>query len=52
MINFDDIAGENIKELSPNWPQIPDHPYIKSIIGGRELGKKSIGFFLFEFFYI
>ena len=40
MINFDDITGENIKELNPNWPQIPDHPYIKSIIGGRESGKK------------
>ena len=41
MINFDDISGENIKELNPNWPQIPDHPYIKSIIEARESGKKN-----------
>ena len=27
MINFDDVAKENIKEHNPNWPQIPNHPY-------------------------
>ena len=27
MINFDDVTKENIKEHSPNWPQIPEHPY-------------------------
>ena len=25
MINFHDVAKEKIKELNPNWPQIPDH---------------------------
>ena len=27
MINFDDVAKENIKGNNPNRPQIPDHPY-------------------------
>ena len=27
MINFIDIVKENIKEHSPNWPQIPNHLY-------------------------
>ena len=27
MINFDDVAKENIKEHNPNWPQVPVHPY-------------------------
>ena len=27
MINFDDVAKENINKDNPNWPQIPDHPY-------------------------
>ena len=26
MINFNGVTNENIKEHSPNWPQIPDHP--------------------------
>ena len=30
MINFDNI----IKENNTYWPQIPDHPYRISIIGG------------------
>ena len=33
MNNFDDVIKENIKEHNPNWPQIPDHPYIILIIG-------------------
>ena len=24
MINFDDVAKENIKEHNQNWPKIPD----------------------------
>ena len=39
MINFDDVVKENIKEYNPNWPQIPDHPYRISIIGGSGFGK-------------
>ena len=35
MINF-----ENIKEVNPNLPQIPDYPYRKLIIGGSGSGKK------------
>ena len=27
MINFNDVAKENIRKHNPNWPQIPDHPY-------------------------
>ena len=26
MINFNDVAKENIKEHNPNWPLIPDYP--------------------------
>ena len=33
MINFDDVTKENIKQHNPNWPAIPDHPYIILIIG-------------------
>ena len=34
MINFDVVTKENIKKHNPSWPQIPDHPYRISIIGG------------------
>ena len=27
MINFNHITKENIKEHTPNWPQIPHYPY-------------------------
>ena len=27
MINFDDVANENIKKFNPNSPQIPDHSH-------------------------
>ena len=32
MINFDDVTKESKKEHNPNWPQIPDHPYIILIV--------------------
>ena len=41
MINFDGVTKENIKELNPNWPQIPDHPYKMFITGGSESGKTN-----------
>ena len=41
MINFDDVVKENIKKQNPNWPQIPDHPYIVLIIGGCGSGKTN-----------
>ena len=41
MINFDDVTKENIKEHSPNWPQIPEHPYRILIIGGSGSGKTN-----------
>ena len=41
MINFDDAAKENIKQISPNWPRIPYHPYRTLIIAGSESGKTS-----------
>ena len=34
MSNFDDVAKQNIRKHNPNWPQIPDHPYIISITRG------------------
>ena len=40
MVNFDYVTKENIKELNPNWPQIPDHhSYRILIIGGSGSGK-------------
>ena len=41
MMNFDDVIKENIKELNPNWSQIPDHPYRILIIGGSQSGKTN-----------
>ena len=41
MANFDDVTKENIKEYNPNWPQIPDHPYIIQITGGSGSGKTN-----------
>ena len=41
MINFDDVTKENIKQINPNWPQIPDHLYWTSIIGGSVSGKTN-----------
>ena len=34
MFNFDYITKEDIKEHNPNWPEIPDYPYIILIDGG------------------
>ena len=39
MINFDDVTKENIKERSPNWSQVSDHPYRILTIGGSGSGK-------------
>ena len=41
MINFDDVIKENIKEHTPNWPQIPDHPYKILVVGVSGPGKKN-----------
>ena len=41
MINFDGVTKENIKELNPNWPQIPDHPYRILIIRCSGSGKTN-----------
>ena len=41
MINFDDVAKENIKKHNPNWSQIPDHPYRILIIRGSESEKTN-----------
>ena len=41
MINFDNVIKEKAKEHNPNWPQIPDHPYRISIIGGSGSGKTN-----------
>ena len=44
MIDFDDVTKENIKEYNSNWPQIPDHQYRISIIGGSGSGKTNSSF--------
>ena len=41
MINFDDFKKQNIKERSPNWPQLPDHPYRILITKGSGCGKTN-----------
>ena len=46
MINFDDVAKENIIENNPNWPQISDHSYRVLIIGGSGSGKTNLLFIL------
>ena len=38
MINFDDAAKENIKELNSYWLQIPDHQSRILVIGGSGSG--------------
>ena len=35
------VQKKTIKERSPNWPQIPDHPYRILIIGGSGSGKTN-----------
>ena len=42
MISFDDVAKENIKELSRNLPQIPNHLHRILIIGGFGYGKTNV----------
>ena len=39
MYDFDYITKEDIKEHSPNWPQIPIHLYRTLIVGGCRSGK-------------
>ena len=34
MINFGEYINKNKTIHNPNWPYIPDHPYIILIIGG------------------
>ena len=41
MFNFDQVTKEYIKERSPNWPNIPDHPYRILIIGRCGSGKTN-----------
>ena len=41
MITFDDVTKENIKELNPNWPQIPDQSYRILIIEGSGSAKTN-----------
>ena len=44
MINFNDVAKENIKQHNPNQPQIPDRPYRILIIGGSGCAKTNLLF--------
>ena len=34
MFNFDYITREDIIKHNPNWPEIPDHPHRKLLVGG------------------
>ena len=39
--NYDYITKEDLKDYNLNWPEIPDHPYIISIVGGSGFGKTN-----------
>ena len=41
MINFDKYTNENKRKHNPNYPYIPDHPYIVLITGGSGSGKTN-----------
>ena len=41
MINFDEYTNEKKRKHNPNWPQIPDHPYIILIIAGSGAAKTN-----------
>ena len=41
MFDFDYITKEDIKEHSPNWPQIPNHLYRTLIVGRCRSGKTN-----------
>ena len=40
MINFNDVAKENIKKHNPSCPQIPNHPYRILLIAGKDVEKR------------
>ena len=44
MINCDNLTKGDTKEHNSNWPQICDHPYRISIIGGPKSGKTNLSF--------
>ena len=41
MINPDDVTNENKIEETPNWPYIPDHPYIILVTGDSRSEKNK-----------
>ena len=41
MINFDEYTNENTLKHNPNWPYIPNHPYIILIIEVSGSGKTN-----------
>ena len=45
MINFDDYANENQRQLYLKWPYIPDHAYRILIIG--DSGSRKINALLY-----
>ena len=42
MISFDDVIYGNNTKRNPNWPCIPDHPYVILIIAGSKSGKTNL----------
>ena len=42
MINVHDVTKQIIKQHTPNWPQIPDHPFRILKIRGSGSGKKIV----------
>ena len=41
MFELDYITKEYIKQHNPNWPEIPEHPYIILIVGCSGSGKTN-----------
>ena len=47
------IYDQSVEKNNPNWPYIPDHPYIILIIGGSGSGKtKALLNFIFKKIYL
>ena len=41
MFNFNYTTKEDVKEHSPDWPEIPDHQYRMLKVGGSGSGKNK-----------
>ena len=41
MFNFDYITIQNVKQHSPNWPEVPEDPYSILIVRGSGFGNTN-----------